>query len=52
MLTEAQLESILQFPDYGDIELLVRELRRYRKGYELAHDALDFLFDTDNRTFR
>ena len=52
MLTEAQLESMLQFPDYGDVELLVRELRRYRKWYELTHDALDFLFDTDNRTFR
>lgn len=50
MLTEAQLESILQFPDYGGVELLVRELRRYRKGYELAHDVLDFLFDTDNRS--
>ena len=47
MLTEAQLESILQFPDYGDVELLVRELRFYRKGYELARDALDFMFDTD-----
>jgi len=48
MLTDAQLESILQFPDYGDIERLVRELRFYRKGYELARDALDFLFETDN----
>ena len=50
MLTDAQLESILQFPDYGDIERLVRELRFYRKGYELAQDALDFMFDTDNRS--
>lgn len=50
MLTEAQLESILQFPDYGDVELLVRELRFYRKWYELARDALDFMFDTDNRS--
>lgn len=47
MLTDAQLESILQFPDYADIERLVRELRFYRKGYELARDALDFMFDTD-----
>lgn len=45
MLTDADLESILQFPDYGDIERLVRELRFYRKGYELARDALDFMFD-------
>ena len=50
MLTDAQLESILQFPDYADIERLVRELRFYRKGYELAQDALDFLFETDNRS--
>ena len=48
MLTDAQLESILQFPDYGDIERLVRELRFYRNGYELAQDALDFLFETDS----
>jgi len=48
MLTDAQLESILQFPDYADIERLVRELRFYRKGYELAQDALDFLFETDS----
>lgn len=47
MLTDAQLESILQFPDYADIERLVRELRFYRKGYELARDALDFMFDTN-----
>jgi len=47
MLTDAELESILQFPDYADIERLVRELRFYRKGYELARDALDFMFDTD-----
>ena len=47
MLTDAELESILQFPDYGDIERLVRELRFYKKGYELARDALDFMFDTD-----
>ena len=45
MLTDAELESILQFPDYGDIERLVHELRFYRKGYELARDALDFMFD-------
>lgn len=51
MLTEAQLESILQFPDYGDVELLVRELRFYRKWYELARDVLDFMFDTDKRCY-
>ncbi len=36
MLTDAQLESMLQFPDYADIERLVRELRFYRKGVRIG----------------